>query len=467
VNPAVFTLYRQPIMLVEGKMQYLFDETGRRYLDLLGGIVTVSVGHCHPRVLQAISDQLGLLQHATTIYLHPNLARLAEKLAGKMPEGLDVTYFVNSGSEANDLAITMARLYTGHHDVIALRNAYHGGSPSAMGLTSHHTWKFPLQQASGVHHALCPDTYRNPLEGSPEEVARQSAADVRELIRFSTPGKVAAFIAEGLIIAGGMGALGAYLTPMQAGSSPVQIYAMKRTGFPVPKALATVLMTFIATVIFFAVAGPLALYFGAGESLGERGVVLGLSLLDLFRGSIMIFAALAVLLILVMVAPRVVSNAVHRLAEVLSRRSTKIADRLEHLRDGIDQAHASMQAFNTVRGWVALFWATIISGPSHANKLRAGYVALRAVGIQANFADILLLQTLITFLLYFAPTPGGSGVAEVLSLSVMSVYVPRELTPVYTLVWRCILTWFTIGAGFVVFSAWVRGGLREIELKSG
>jgi uncharacterized protein (TIRG00374 family) len=271
----------------------------------------------------------------------------------------------------------------------------------------------------------------------------------------------------GLIIAGGMGAWGAYLTPMQAGSSPVQIYAMKRTGFPVPKALATVLMTFIATVVFFAVAGPLALFFGAGESLGERGVVLGLSLLDLFRGSMMIFAALAVLLLLVMVAPRVVSNGVHRLAEILSRRSTKVADRLEHLRLGIDQAHETMQAFNTVRGWVALFWATIISGPSHANKLLAGYVALRAVGIEANFVDVLLVQTLITFLLYFAPTPGGSGVAEVLSLSVMSVYVPRELTPVYTLVWRCILTWFTIGAGFVVFSAWVRGGLKEIEMKSG
>ena len=271
----------------------------------------------------------------------------------------------------------------------------------------------------------------------------------------------------GLIIAGGMGAWGAYLTPMQAGSSPVQIYAMKRTGFPVPKALATVLMTFIATVIFFAVAGPLALFFGAGESLGARGVVLGLSLLDLFRGSMMIFAALAVLLLLVMVAPRIVSNGVHRLAEILSRRSSKVADRLEHLRVGIDQAHETMQAFNTVRGWVALFWATIISGPSHANKLLAGYVALRAVGIEANFVDVLLVQTLITFLLYFAPTPGGSGVAEVLSLSVMSVYVPRELTPVYTLVWRCILTWFTIGAGFVVFSAWVRGGLKEIEMKSG
>jgi alanine-glyoxylate transaminase/(R)-3-amino-2-methylpropionate-pyruvate transaminase len=204
VNPAVFTLYRQPLMIVEGKMQYLFDETGRRYLDMLGGIVTVSVGHCHPRVLQAIKEQMETLQHATTIYLHPNLPLLAEKLAARMPEGLEVTYFVNSGSEANDLAILMARQFTGNHDVIALRNAYHGGSPSAMGLTSHHTWKFPTQQGSGVHHALCPDPYRTPLEGSPEEIARQSANDVRELIRFSTPGKVAAFISEPIQGVGGV-----------------------------------------------------------------------------------------------------------------------------------------------------------------------------------------------------------------------------------------------------------------------
>jgi uncharacterized protein (TIRG00374 family) len=180
-----------------------------------------------------------------------------------------------------------------------------------------------------------------------------------------------------------------------------------------------------------------------------------------------IFAALAVLLLLVMIAPRIVSTGVHKLAELLSRRSSRVATRLEGLRTGIDEAHETMQAFNSPRGWLALFWATIISGPSHANKLLAGYVALRAVGIEANFVDVLLVQTLITFLLYFAPTPGASGVAEVLSAAVMSVYVPRELIPVYTLIWRCILTWFTISAGFVIFSSWVRSGLLAIEVKSG
>ena len=94
----------------------------------------------------------------------------------------------------------------------------------------------------------------------------------------------------------------------------------------------------------------------------------------------------------------------------------------------------------------------IISGPSHGNKLLAGYVALRAVGIEAHFVDVLLLQTMITFLLYFfAPTPGGSGVAEVLSAAVMSIYVPRELTPLYTMIWRLVLSWFTLAAGGATF----------------
>jgi alanine-glyoxylate transaminase/(R)-3-amino-2-methylpropionate-pyruvate transaminase len=204
VNPAVFTLYRDPLMIVEGKMQYLFDETGRRYLDFFAGIVTVSCGHCHPKVMRRVQEQVATLQHATTIYLHPNLSLLAQKLASKMPPGLDVTYFVNSGSEANDLAVTMARLFTGNSDVIAVRNAYHGGSPSSLGLTSHHTWKYPLPSQPGVHHALCPDPALSRSGGTAEERATQSAADIRELIRYSTPGKIAAYIAEPIQGVGGV-----------------------------------------------------------------------------------------------------------------------------------------------------------------------------------------------------------------------------------------------------------------------
>lgn len=203
-NPAIFTLYREPLLIVEGYMQYLYDETGRRYLDLLGGIVTVSVGHCHPTVTRRIQEQVGTLQHSTTIYLHPNFPLLAKKLASRMPAGLDVTYFTNSGSEANDLAIAMARLYTGHTDVVALRNAYHGGSPGSMGLTSHHTWKYPGAGEGRVHHAINPDPYRSPFTGTPEEIATQSANDIREIVRYSTPGKIAAFICEPIQGVGGV-----------------------------------------------------------------------------------------------------------------------------------------------------------------------------------------------------------------------------------------------------------------------
>jgi alanine-glyoxylate transaminase/(R)-3-amino-2-methylpropionate-pyruvate transaminase len=204
VNPAVFTLYPDPLMIVEGRMQYVFDETGRRYLDMFAGIATVSCGHCHPEVVRRVQEQTATLQHSSTIYLHPNLARMAQALAAKMPPGLDVTYFVNSGSEANDLAVTMARLFTGHTDVIALRNAYHGGSASSVALTSHHTWKYPVQSQPGVHHALCPDPALSPFGGTPEEVASESAADIRGLIRYSTPGKIAAFIAEPIQGVGGV-----------------------------------------------------------------------------------------------------------------------------------------------------------------------------------------------------------------------------------------------------------------------
>ena len=202
-NPAIFTLYQDPLMIVEGHMQYLYDETGRRYLDLFAGIVTVSCGHSHPKVVARMKDQLDLITHTTTIYLHPNFPAMAKKLASKMPAGLDVTYFTSSGSEANDLAMLIARLYTGSNDIIAVRNSYHGGSPTTMAATSHHTWKYPAQLNGGIHHAISPDPYRSPFTGTPEQVASQAADDIRQLIRYSTPGRVAGFIAEPIQGVGG------------------------------------------------------------------------------------------------------------------------------------------------------------------------------------------------------------------------------------------------------------------------
>jgi alanine-glyoxylate transaminase/(R)-3-amino-2-methylpropionate-pyruvate transaminase len=202
-HPSTFLYYREPLMLVEGFMQYLYDETGRRYLDMFAGIVTVSCGHSHPKFVERIKAQIDAIQHTTTIYLHPNFPLMAKRLAGKMPAGLDVTYFVNSGSEANDLAALMARAYTGNNDVIGVRNGYHGGSPSTMALTSHSTWKHPQQPNLGIHHAINPDPYRSPFTGSAEEIAHKSAEDIRDLIRYSTPGKIAAFIAEPIQGVGG------------------------------------------------------------------------------------------------------------------------------------------------------------------------------------------------------------------------------------------------------------------------
>src|SRR5262245_42804595 len=103
LTPGLITNYKEPLMLVEGHMQYLWDEKGKQYLDAFAGVVTISVGHCHPKVVEKVKEQVGKLQHTTTIYLHPTIALFAKKLAEHMPaqSGLTVSYFTNSGSEAN------------------------------------------------------------------------------------------------------------------------------------------------------------------------------------------------------------------------------------------------------------------------------------------------------------------------------------------------------------------------------
>ena len=262
-----------------------------------------------------------------------------------------------------------------------------------------------------------------------------------------------------MVIAGGMSAWAAYLTPFQTGAGPTMMWAMRRAGVRLPEAMTSTFMTFVATVAFFALAGPLAIYLGAGKSLAEHNVFLGITYYDLFRTSLTIFGILGVLMLVAMVFPAWLRDGVHWLAGRLERRSRRIAGRIEQLRAGIDRAHECMVAFGSPRGWLALFWAVLLSGPSHANKLLAGYVALRALGIPANFVDILLLQTFITFLLYFAPTPGASGLAELLSAAVMSIYVPRAITPSYIVVWRFINSYATVIVGSLLFWYWLRRGL--------
>ncbi len=206
LSPALLLFYKEPVMLVEGKMQYVWDETGKRYLDGFAGIVTVSVGHCHPHVTKAIQEQAGKIQHTTVIYLHPTMGRFAEKLAQHMPEdsGLEVTYFTNSGSEANDLAVMISRLSTGHFDVISLRNGYHGGTQAAMALTGHSTWKFPIAHHFGVHHAQPGYCYRCPYDLTYPACGVKCAHDIADLIRYETSGEVAAFIGEPIQGVGGV-----------------------------------------------------------------------------------------------------------------------------------------------------------------------------------------------------------------------------------------------------------------------
>lgn len=270
-----------------------------------------------------------------------------------------------------------------------------------------------------------------------------------------------------MFLAGGFGAYGAYLTPFQSGSAPMAMWVMKRAGVPVPIALSSIFVTFISTVGFFAIAGPIAVWLGAGKSLAQHGLVLGITLYDLFKTSLTIFGILGVLMIVAVVFPGVVKRFIQRVAARIGRRNPRAAERMEKLSAGVDRAHDCMVAFGSPRGLFTLFLAVIISAPSHANKLLAGYVTMRVLGLPADFTEILLLQTLISFLLYFAPTPGASGLAELTSAAVMSIYVPRELTPSYTLIWRFINSYATVIVGSLIFWYWLRRGLIGREESVG
>ncbi|WOK95497.1 alanine-glyoxylate aminotransferase [Canna indica] len=199
LSPSIGHLYKNPLNIVEGKKQYLFDEDGRRYLDAFGGIATVCCGHCHPEVIGATIEQIKRLQHTSTLYLHNAITDFAEALASKMPGNLKVVFFTNSGTEANELAMMIARLYTGCQDIISIRNSYHGNASATMAATAQKIWKFSSTQ-SGVHHALNPDQYRGIFGSNGEKYAK----DVEEIIEFGTFGRVAGFMSESIQGVGGI-----------------------------------------------------------------------------------------------------------------------------------------------------------------------------------------------------------------------------------------------------------------------
>jgi 4-aminobutyrate aminotransferase-like enzyme/Ser/Thr protein kinase RdoA (MazF antagonist) len=190
--------YRRPLKIVRGRMQYLYDDTGRAYLDTYNNVPLV--GHSHPRVVRAAQEQLGVL-NTNTRYLHDNVVRYAERLTRRMPEPLHVCYFVNSGSEANELALRFARAHTGQEDVIVLEHAYHGHTNTLIDISP---YKFEGPGGRGrkpwVHVAPIADDYRGIYRRGEADIAAKYARHVGEILeQVRSEGRgVAAYIAETL-----------------------------------------------------------------------------------------------------------------------------------------------------------------------------------------------------------------------------------------------------------------------------
>jgi 4-aminobutyrate aminotransferase-like enzyme/Ser/Thr protein kinase RdoA (MazF antagonist) len=202
VGPNVPISYRDPIQVVRGWMQYLYDETGRAFLDTYNNVPLV--GHGHPRVVRAVQEQMALL-NTNMRYLHENATRYAERLAERLPAPLGVCYFLNSGSVANELALRLARAHTGRKDVVALEAAYHGHTTTLIDVSQ---YKFDGPGGSGrapwVHVAPLPDDYRGRYRRADPDAGRKYARHVEEIVaEAAAHGGVAAFIAESLPSVGG------------------------------------------------------------------------------------------------------------------------------------------------------------------------------------------------------------------------------------------------------------------------
>ena len=195
--------YKKPLKTVRGWKQFLYDETGREYLDVYNNVPLV--GHSHPRVVKAAQEQLGLL-NTNTRYLHESVNRYAERLMKLLPPPLEVCFFVNSGSEANELALRLARAYTGKEDVIVLEHAYHGNTNTLIDISP---YKFDGPGGRGkkpwVHVAPLADDYRGLYRRDGENGGAEYARHVAQILeKAKLDGRgVAAFIAETLPSVGG------------------------------------------------------------------------------------------------------------------------------------------------------------------------------------------------------------------------------------------------------------------------
>jgi len=193
--------YKEPLKITRGFMQYLYDHTGRAYLDTVNNVC--HVGHCHPRVVAAGQAQMGKL-NTNTRYLHDNIVQYAQELCATLPDPLKVCFFVNSGSEANELALRMARIYSSNTDFVVVDHAYHGNTNAVIEISP---YKFNGPGGKGpaphIHTAMMPDPYRGPFKK--DDAGEKYAADVeRTFKKLEAAGrKAAAFIHESIPGVGG------------------------------------------------------------------------------------------------------------------------------------------------------------------------------------------------------------------------------------------------------------------------
>uniref|UniRef100_A0A8C2JYA2 Ethanolamine-phosphate phospho-lyase n=1 Tax=Cyprinus carpio TaxID=7962 RepID=A0A8C2JYA2_CYPCA len=192
-----------PIKIVRARGQYMYNEKDEKYLDCINNVA--HVGHCHPDVVEAGAKQMELL-NTNSRFLHDNLVLYAQRLQATLPEKLSVCYFVNSGSEANDLALRLAWQYTGHKDIITLENAYHGHVSSLIDISPYKFHQMAVAEPSQhVHVALSPDIYRGKYCEDHPDPATAYAENVKDIIEqaHKKGRKIAAFIAESLQSCGG------------------------------------------------------------------------------------------------------------------------------------------------------------------------------------------------------------------------------------------------------------------------
>ncbi len=188
-----FQPYQTPLILKYGKGQYLWDENDNRLIDLLAMNVCISVGHAHPDVVQAASEQAVSLPHCTTMFYHPVPAHFAEELAATMPQGYDwVVHFTNSGAEAIDLALMMARAYTGRSDIVSLQGGYHGPTYGAQSITGIYGFRHDVNLPGNVQFTTSPNPYRGRFGDATEPYL----AALEDTIQFGTCGHLAAMVIE-------------------------------------------------------------------------------------------------------------------------------------------------------------------------------------------------------------------------------------------------------------------------------